>query len=115
MIWIFGTAVQDVTVEVDIDSLIRDNGALINSVGLKDTTLVKKGSVFMTHFNTQGLGVEMLLDKDVFAAGETPEREPYSLSPGDKYTLAGRVQDLSEREDWRTNPNGQEVDHLAES
>ncbi len=109
LIWIFGNAVQDITVEVDIDSLIRDNSALISRVAVKDRILIKKGSVFKTHFNAQGLGVELLLDRDVFAAEEAPEKELYSLSPGDKYTLAGRVQDLSERPAWSDDPDGMMV------
>lgn len=100
LIWVFGNAVQDVTVEVDIDTLIRDNASLIDSIALKDTALLKKGTLFTTQFNGQALGVELDLGKLGFAPEEPPQKQLYSLSPGEKYTLTGRVENLADRPDW---------------
>lgn len=94
--WIFGNAVQDVTVEVDIDKLVQDNGALIDSIGLEDTAQVKQGLLFTTQFNGQEFGVELEL-QDVDA-----RKKLYSLREGKKYTLRGRVEDLAYRRDWGT-------------
>ena len=109
LIWVFGNAVQDVTVEVEIDTLIRDNAALIDSIALRDTILIREGSLFTTYFSGKGLGVKMDLEKVPFAADEPQAKSLYALSPGEKYTLKGRVEELADRAEWLKAPNAMMV------
>lgn len=85
-IWIFGNAVQDITVRVDLDMLIREYGDITDKIDLGDTPLVKKGVWFTTKQGSKQFSVQMHLEEH-----QTNDDGMYALRPGDKYRLKGKV------------------------
>ncbi len=85
-IWIFGNAIQDITVRVDLDMLIREYGDVTDKINLGDTPLVKKGVWFTTQQGSKRFSVEMDLEEH-----QTNKDNMYALRPGDKYRLKGKV------------------------
>ncbi len=105
LIWIFGNAVQDITVEVDVDMLIRENAELATSLELIETPTIKKDQLFWTQLGASGFGVRLTLENYKFPPKDK-KKDRYSLSPGKKYTLSGPVESLEEKPEWRQAPNG---------
>jgi hypothetical protein len=84
-LWVFGNAVQDITVEVDIERLSRELGSL-NEIRLEDTgPEITAGLWLRTQVGSQEFAVSVKLQGQ-----EMPEKR-YRLEGGGKYTLAGDI------------------------
>ena len=86
-IWIFGNAVQDITVDVDLIRLARDNNRIRDFIRLEEAPLIKSNVVLKT--NKYG---EDYFCKAEIENLEEDENKFYLLKPGNKYTLNGNVE-----------------------
>lgn len=88
-LWVFGNAVQDITVEVDIERLSREVDAKRALIHLADQgPQVSRRLSLTTQIGSREFGVRVELEN----VTET-EEEMYLLEGGQKYTLKGRVLD----------------------
>ena len=78
-LWVFGTAVQDVTAEVDLDRLEHEHPNLQDYIRLEQMPYVKHGIWFITNAGTKRYAVQMRFED------ETPIDGYYNLTPGAKY------------------------------
>ena len=85
-LWIIGNAVQDVTVELDLEQLARYNANLGDSIQLGEGLEMKSGLVLKTQFGQQEYAVLM---KPL----ESTLEDSLLLRPGDKYMLESPVFD----------------------
>lgn len=87
-LWVFGNAVQDVTVEVDLDRLAREHAGLRGLVRVQEGLHIRKGVWLTTTFGLQTFAVEMDFAKRTAKSG----RLFFHLTPGTKHLLTTSVQ-----------------------
>lgn len=90
-LWVFGNAVQDITVDVDMEQLSRLRDANRQLIQLTDQGPRISPKLWLkTQFGLRKFGVQVALQK------VKPEEKMYTLSGGAKYDLRGHVLDSHE-------------------
>jgi fructose-1-phosphate kinase PfkB-like protein len=89
-IWIFGNAVQDVTVEVDVDRLAREQQDVEQWVRFDIQPLIR----CQTRLEVQ-VGLERFATTVHLPALKEESNGFYTLKPGEKYTLAGSIESVT--------------------
>ncbi len=89
-IWIFGNAVQDVTVEVDVDRLVREDQQSEQRLRFAAHPQMRRQTRLEVTVGVNRFAAELeLLDL------QPTSDDFYTLEPGAKYTLAGRVEEYT--------------------
>jgi len=98
-LWVFGNAVQDITVEVDVERLSRESSDKRGQIRLGEGgPEVKENLKLRTQFGSQSFAVTVQLRDLKKTSGKSypvPKSEEgcYKLDPGGKYTLEGDITD----------------------
>jgi hypothetical protein len=95
-LWIFGSAVQDVAVDIDLDRLSREHNNLFDLLRLEEAPEMLPGLWLTTRIGTQRFAVSIRIkrSKDV----KVTKKGFYLLQPGGKYTLSTQIVDSAPSE-----------------
>ncbi len=86
-IWFFGDAVQDITVEIDLDRLAREHGYVADRIRMAEQGVqILDGLELKTRIGLHEYSVKLRLKEDGPLSNGF-----YLLKPGDKYTLQGQI------------------------
>ncbi|MFQ5526313.1 MAG: hypothetical protein ACE5GX_08625 [Thermoanaerobaculia bacterium] len=105
VVWVFGNAVQDVTVSVNLDTFTHGESDAFDDLRLEETPIARKGLILTTQMGTTEFGVELKLDEGALDQAQIkktvlPDGE-YAFHPGQKYPLLGKIEELADKPRWR--------------
>ncbi len=88
-LWVLGDAVQDVTIEIDLELLLHEDASLRDSILLDEALSIRDGVWLTTQSGLHNYSAQIRVRE----AGKPSERGDgrASLIPGEKYVLAGGV------------------------
>lgn len=87
-IWVVGDAVQDITVEIDLERLQHKDPDIHKQIYLDRAPYLKKGLKLLTSVGSKYFALKLELPEE-----KTNKNGFYELTPGRKYPLEGSIED----------------------
>ncbi|WP_321476981.1 hypothetical protein [uncultured Paludibaculum sp.] len=88
-LWVLGDAVQDVTVEIDLELLLHEDASLRDSILLDESLSIKDGVWLTTQSGLHHYSAQMRVRTPIGSPQQNDGRA--CLTPGEKYDLMGGV------------------------
>lgn len=91
-LWVFGSAVQDITVNLDLEQLSREHANLGNQIRLNANLYLKNDLRLSTRMGLREFTLVInLIDPETGNDLKKIKDDFYSLQPGRKYTIKGNI------------------------